>query len=164
MRWFFVFLLTVFFTACAPQPGNAPEPTSLASSAAKAQEALIELFASLQAREYTEAIPLYGGSYETLQGYNPDIDATDYAALFARGCEQNGFQCLEVRNATFTGRQGDTYIFQVEFSNSDGSLFVRGPCCGADETEMPPVSQFEYRVARSSQGQFVVLDLPPYVP
>jgi hypothetical protein len=48
--------------------------------------------------------------------------------------------------------------------SSDGSLFVLGPCCGANETEMPPVSQFEYKVTRDASGQFVVMDLPPYVP
>lgn len=136
----------------------------MASTAAEAQQTLIEFFALLSAKQYAEAIPLYGGSYETLQGYNRDIDPTDHAALSARACEQNGFQCLQVRTATITRLQGDTCIFQVEFSNPDGSLFVRGPCCGADETEMPPVSEFEYRVARNIENKFVVMDLPPYIP
>ncbi|MCI0551542.1 MAG: hypothetical protein L0287_11345, partial [Anaerolineae bacterium] len=73
-------------------------------------------------------------------------------------------QCLLVRTATFKILQGSTYIFQVEFNNADGTLFVRGPCCGANETEMPPVSQFEYRVSMTAPGKFTVMDLPPYVP
>ena len=76
----------------------------------------------------------------------------------------SGLQCLTVRTATFKNLQGDTYVFQVEFNNPDGSLFILSPCCGADETEMPPVSQFEYKVTRNASGQFMVMDLPPYVP
>jgi hypothetical protein len=54
--------------------------------------------------------------------------------------------------------------FKVHFRNPDGTLFVLGPCCGASETEMPPVSEFECDVARTSSGEFKVLCLPPYVP
>ena len=160
-------LLSIFFLiSCASQPLSTtePTPTSLPSTAGEAHEALIAFFSSLSAKNYTEAIPLYGGSYETLQGWNPDLDPSDYTTLWTKACEQNGLQCLQVRTATFEKLQGDTYVFQVEFSNPDGSLFVRGPCCGANETEMPPVSQFEYKVTRNSNGKFVVMDLPPYVP
>ena len=68
------------------------------------------------------------------------------------------------KSATLQEQVGDSYIFQVEFNNPDGSLFVLGPCCGADETEMPPVSQFEYTVSRKAEGKFVVMNTPPYVP
>jgi len=40
--------------------------------------------------------------------------------------------------------RGDSYVFQVKFNNPDGSLFILGPCCGASETGMPPVSQLKY--------------------
>ena len=107
---------------------------------------------------------LYGGDYEQLQIFHPSADPADHAALWSWSCEKAGLQCLKVRVATFKILQGDTHVFQVEFSNADGSLFVLGPCCGADETEMPPVSQFEYRVGRESDGSFRVIDLPPYTP
>ena len=164
MRRLPVLLLIIFLAGCRPQPTNTAEPTSLPSTAAEAEQTLIEFFSSLHAKEYTGAVSFYGGSYETLQGNNPDLDPSDHAALWARGCEVNGLQCLEVRTATFVSVEVDTYIFQVEFNNPDGSLFVRGPCCGADETEMPPVSEFEYRVSRNIDGKFVVMDLPPYIP
>jgi hypothetical protein len=123
---------------------------------------LIQFFDLLNTKQYAEADLLYGGDYEQLQIFNPN--AADHVALWESGCERAGLQCLKVRSATFENLQGDTYIFQVEFSNADGSLFVLGPCCGADETEMPPVSLFEYRVARTSDGSFRVMDLPPYTP
>lgn len=154
----------LFLIGCIPESISTTEPTSLPSTAAEAQETLIDFFSLLNARRYEDAVALYGGSYEVLQGWNPDLDPSEHAALWARACEQNGLQCLQTRTVTFMGLEGDTYIFQVEFDNPDGSLFVLGPCCGANETEMPPVSQFEYRVTRNAEGKFVVMDLPPYVP
>ena len=154
--------ILLFLIGCAPQP--TPAPTSLPSTAGEAQDVLIQFFDLLNAKQYREADLLYGGEYEQLQIFNPSSDPADHAALWSWSCEYAGLQCLNVRDAVFQNLQGDTYVFQVEFSNTDGSLFVRGPCCGANETEMPTVSQFEYRVSRGNDGVFRVLDLPPYVP
>ncbi len=158
----FLLLMCILLASCAPQA--TPAPTSLPSTASEAQAALIQFFELLNAKKYADADLLYGGEYEQLQIFNPASDPADHAALWSWSCENAGLQCLKVRTATFKVLQGDTYIFQVEFSNSDGSLFVPGPCCGANETEMPPVSQFEYRVTRNADGKFKVIDLPPYVP
>jgi hypothetical protein len=107
---------------------------------------------------------LYGGEYEQLQVFNTEIDPNDHVALWEWACDNQLLQCLEARSATFKELRGDSYIFQVEFSNSDGSLFVLSPCCGANVTEMPPVSQFEYTVSRNADHRFVVMNMPPYVP
>jgi hypothetical protein len=162
MRRISVILLTLLLVGCVSQPAGAPTATSLPSTAAEAQAVLIQFFDRLNAKQYVEADVLYGGDYEQLQIFSPD--AADHAGLWAGACERAGLQCLSVRTATFKTLQGDTYLFQVEFSNADGSLFVLGPCCGTDETEMPPVSLFEYRVTRNSAGRFRVMDLPPYTP
>ena len=130
----------------------------------EAQSVLIQFFDLLNAKQYADADLLYGGDYEQLQIFNTEADPADHAALWSWSCENAGLQCLKVRTATFKTLQGDTYIFQVEFNNPDGSLFVLGPCCGSDETEMPPVSQFDYHVSRNTDGKFRVMDLPPYVP
>ena len=164
MQRFSILLLILFLISCTPQSVNTPEPTSLPSTAGEAQQTLINFFSLLNAENYAEADALYGGSYEQLQVFNPDADPSDHDTLWASACEMSGLQCLTVRKATFKNLQGDTYVFQVEFNNPDGSLFVLGPCCGANETEMPPVSQFEYKVTRNASGQFVVMDLPPYLP
>jgi hypothetical protein len=131
---------------------------------AEAHDVLVNFLTLLHTGKYTQAVPLYGGEYESLQVFNPQIDPTDKAALWAWVCDNQLLQCLEVRSATFKNLVGDTYVFQVEFSNPDESLFVLGPCCGANETEMPPVSQFEYTVSRNADGKFVVMNPPPYVP
>ena len=154
--------LTVLFSmmlimGCAqsPVPENDPE---------EARTSLIEFMLLLNTKEYEQAAQLYGGSYELMQTWNPDIAPSDHVQLWEHACEWNGLMCLEVRTATLREQQGDTFVFQVEFSNPDGSLFVQGPCCGASEEEMPPVSQFEYLVGKTAEGTYLVLTLPPYVP
>ena len=164
IRLFFTFLLL----SCAPQPLNPtptqPAPTSLPSTASESRDVLVNLLTRLHTKDYAEAVPLYGGEYEQLQVFNPEIDPNDKLALWTWVCDNQLLQCLEVRSVTFKEQVGDSYIFQVEFNNADGSLFVLGACCGANETEMPPVSQFEFRVARTADGKFVVMNTPPYVP
>jgi hypothetical protein len=130
----------------------------------EAHDVLVDFLTLLHTGNYTDAVPLYGGEYEQLQVFNPEIDPTDHVALWIWVCDNKLLQCLEVRSATFKQLVGDSYIFQVEFSNPDGSLFVRGPCCGATETEMPSVSQFEYMVSRNTDHKYVVMTTPPYVP
>jgi len=161
----FVLLLCAIslLISCVPQTQSST-PTVLASVAGEAKKTLINFFDLLNAKKYAEADLLYGGDYEQLQIFNSDADPSDHAALWARSCENSGLQCLKVRTAALKSQQADTLIFQVEFSNADGSLFVLGPCCGADETEMPPVAQFEYHVARTGDGTYRVMDLPPYIP
>ncbi|HEX6269694.1 MAG TPA: hypothetical protein VFZ43_05635, partial [Anaerolineales bacterium] len=134
------------------------------TDADEARDTLFSFLMLLNTGKYDEAVSLYGGEYEALQVFNPEIEPEDHVALWAWACENQLLQCLQVRSATLQHQEGDTYVFQVEFSNPDGSLFILGPCCGADETEMPPVSQFEYKVARTAEGRFVVMELPPYVP
>ena len=147
---------------CSSRPADTP--SALPSTASEAQEALTRFFDLLNSKQYAEAESLYGGDYEGLQSINPGVDPSDHARLLENACEFNGHQCLPARTTIFQELRGDTYVFQVEFNNPDGSLFVLGPCCGADETMMPPVSQFDYRVARNADGKFLVMDLPPYVP
>jgi hypothetical protein len=119
---------------------------------------------SLNTGKYEDALPLYGGEYESIQVFNTQIDPADHLALWTWVCENKLLQCLEVRSAVLQHQEGDVYVFQVEFNNPDGSVFVLGPCCGANETEMPPVSEFEYTVTKNAEGKFVVMNMPPYVP
>ena len=165
MKQFLVLLLVVLI-GCSPQPGNTPQPTQTSppTTASEADEVLIDFLTLLHEANYAEAVPFYGGDYEPLQVFNPEIDPSDHIALWSWACDQRLLQCLEVRSMEFDYSSGDSYTFQVEFSKPDGSLFVRGPCCGADESEMPPQSQFQFTVSRTADGKFVVLDTPPYVP
>ena len=131
-----------------------------------ARETLIQFFEHLNKGDYLSASALYGGSYEMLNGYNPDLDPEDHAALFKNACTVNGFQCLQVRSARLQEQAAQTgdYRFVVEFSTADGELFVLGPCCGATETEMPLRSEFVFTVVRVGEGAYQVVDLPVYAP
>jgi len=131
----------------------------------RAQQALLDFFAAVNAGEYARAANLFGGDAEVLRGYNPDIPPEDLVALLEAGCRYNGFQCnLQVLRMLRAERiSPDRYRFTVEFSQPDGSLFVLGPCCGASVEEMPPRSQFEYTVVQSGD-RFRVEGLPVYVP
>jgi hypothetical protein len=161
-----IVVLIVVLIACTPQSVSTPQPTptTLPSTASEAQDVLIQFLTLLHTGDYAAAAPLYAGDYETLSVFNPEIDPSDRVALWTWVCENKLLQCLEVRSFVFKELRGDSYVFQVEFSNPDGSLFVLGPCCGADETEMPHVSQFEFTVSRTTDGRFVVMNTPPYVP
>lgn len=131
----------------------------------RAQVALVDFYANLNNGEYDQAALLYGGPYDMLQGFNPEIDPADRLSLLRAGCEFNGLMCLPVLDLSFVEVNAQQeYVFEVVFANSDGSQFILGPCCGATEEEMPPISGFPVRVACQRGGTCLVLDLPPYVP
>jgi len=129
-----------------------------------AREALGSFFAELNAGRYKAAARWYGGSYEILVGYNPEVDPGDFTTLWQNGCQVNGLQCLPLRTISFNERTSKgEYIFTVEFNKPDGALFLLEACCGEEPTT-PPQFQFEYRVVKGGDGTFRVLDLPVYVP
>ncbi len=126
-----------------------------------AENALREFFAVLYAGDYVRGSELYGGDTQILQDWNPDIQ-NDLPAWLERGCNQNGLVCLLPRSLTYTGPDADGALqFMIEFSNPDGTLFQRGPCCG--EETGPIETSFLYRVMQQD-GVWLALDLPPYVP
>lgn len=134
-----------------------------AEDPAAAEDALLAFFDRLHRGEYAAAAELFGGSYETLIGWNPEIDPQDHAALLENGCTINGVQCLNPLSVTLQTSSPQAYEFLVEFEEDDGSLFTVGPCCGADEST-PPQTQFTYTVAADGDGGFLVEGLPPYLP
>jgi len=56
------------------------------------------------------------------------------------------------------------FILTVQFLTNADEVFFLGPCCGEDETTMPPISEFSIHVVQNLTGGFKILDLPPYVP
>jgi Tol biopolymer transport system component len=147
-------------TATVPAPTVAAREE--AGDEALAREALLSFFSLLQKSQYAKALAFYRGSFGTLIDWNPTVDPRDRTTLFQRGCEINGLECqLHIRSAQLKDRIAPVgYRFVVEFENADGSLFVLGPCCGGNETDTPPISQFEYTVIKDGQGHFRVQELP----
>lgn len=160
-------VLGLFLVACGPGADGSAQPADGPSADQElALQTLMSFFDHLNAARYQEASELYGGSYDVLLGYNPEVDPNDHAALLQRACVANGFQCLQVRRARLegTGSPSHGYRFVVEFSTPDGGLFVRTPCCGAGSADMPTESQFTFTVASSNDGVYRVQELPVYVP
>lgn len=149
---------------CAPRQGESPS-AEMVSDEQMALDVLVTFLESLHDGKYDQAVPLYGGTYETMIAYNPDTAPGDYAALLRNACTVNGIQCLRVKSAELDRKVSEEeFIFRVEFLNADGMLFVLGPCCGADETDSPPHSVFYLTVVKVEPNKFAVMDMPPYVP
>jgi hypothetical protein len=147
-------------TACA-----SATPAPAGADAAAAEETLSSFLGMLARGDYMQAAELYAGPLDSMQAWDPEIDAQDVGGLIGYGCESRLLQCLSVRSIVLAETApGGEMVFNVEFSLPDGTLFVRGPCCGATSTEMPDQSVFAFRVQPMVGGGFVVLDLPPYVP
>jgi hypothetical protein len=140
-------------------------PTPAGAQDGAAQETLSSFLDLLAVGDYEQAAALYGGPLDSLQAWNPEINPQDVAGLLEYGCVSRLLQCLPVRSIVLAETaSGGEMVFNVELSLPDGTLFVRGPCCGATSTEMPDQSVFPFRVQPASDGGFAVLDLPPYVP
>ena len=162
--------LSLFFTGCTgwiDQIGNEIGVTGVNESSleAKAEMVLLNFHTYLNLEKYDQAVDMYGGTYDALLGYNPTISGEDKEGLLQAACEFNGFVCLDILSAELkeVNDQGD-FTFEVRFSNPDGSEFVLGPCCGATEEEMPPVSSFSVQVHCEDDKSCKVMGLPPYIP
>lgn len=154
----FVLLISTALAACSPIQ-NDPS-----ADLQTAQDCLESFFSLLSFGAYDQAVFLYGGSYQELRSMNPAIPADAYAALWENACITNGFQCLPIRQVLQAKvDESGVFHFLVEFKSRDGGLMVLGPCCGADATQMPPRSQFEFTVIRR-QGKFLVQEPPVFVP
>ncbi len=158
-------LILLCLAGCSSVPAISSTAEEIDPDLNDAQQILVDFFRLLHEGRYGEAVDYYAGSYEWLIAANPDLPASDYPALLERGCRQNGLMCLEVLRVEPTTSASQNLIsFQVEFQLDDGSLFILGPCCGADETEMPPISLFQYQMVQGENGSWKAVDLPPFVP
>jgi hypothetical protein len=144
---------------------STPEKVETQDLEQRSKTALIDFHQSLNQGQYDQAAALYGGSYEILQGYNPEMDPSGREELLQSACTMNGFICLPIHEANLvsTSIPGD-YVYEVTFKNSDGTTFELGPCCGASEEIMPVVSIFTVHVVCDPGDVCRVMDLPPYVP
>ena len=114
-----IILFLILLTACQTNVEPTTEPINdLSSMEAQAKVDLITFFEKLNQGQYEDAIALYGGSYEVLQGYNPDVDPQDKATLMKFGCEFNGLTCLQVYDAVIKSQNSNNeFLFEVRYSN-----------------------------------------------
>lgn len=157
-------VIFILFTACSNNQSDGTN-TKEGTDEYTAEQVLRDFLKDMHSGMYQEAVKLYGGSYQALIENNTNVSPTDYAKLLETACRINGYQCLDVRNAKLEKEISATeFSFRVEFLNEDGTLFVRGPCCGGNATDFPPESSFSFSVKKDKGGNFTVMDLPPYVP
>lgn len=148
-------------------PTEAEETVAPPTEAAedRALQVLTEFLSLLNSGNYASAEKLYGGSYEMLEGYNPDVDPSDHALLLERACEFNGLNCLKLKSARLDQITVDNkFVFSIELQTNNGELFEIGPCCGEDEEGFIPVSVFTFTIVQVGPDQYEVMDLPPYTP
>lgn len=144
----FFALLLLNLIGCRPQ-----------NDARQAEEALRSYFTLLNEGKYAEAAALYGGSYDVLVGWNPDVDKADTVTLLRRGCTMNGLQCLPLDTVGAPqDLAGDAYRFDVTFANPDGGRFETVSPNTGERT-----STFPFTVVKTNEG-FRVQELPAYVP
>jgi hypothetical protein len=139
--------------------------TTPLNRADRAENALLNFFNLLNRGDYQSASTYFGGEYGPLTDMNPGINPSDHADLWANACHNNGFICLPVSKAIFLGStENNIFSFEVEFLQADGSQFSRGACCGEDPASVIPQTLFIYRVLETDEGEYLVLDLPVYIP
>jgi hypothetical protein len=152
-------LIVILLLGCSPR-GNVETGDEIDS----ARQSLLNFFSLLHEHQFDKAMNYYGGDYEELRYFNPDVPSHYRDALLRQACTVNGYLCMEVKSILHEEQLDElTYSFTVEFQNEDGSLFILGPCCGASEEEMPPKSDFQYTVI-FREGRYQVMSLPVYVP
>jgi len=168
MKTFICCFLTIFFTlflvSCTSPQVKLPS-TETSSDEQLALQVLTDFLQSLHNGDYDKAVQLYGGSYETMIGHNPSIDPSDHTALLKTACATNGAQCLWVKSASLDKQISKTeFVFSVDFVNDDGTLFVLGPCCDGNTTDVLTQSVFFFTVMKVDKNKFYVMDMPPYTP
>lgn len=119
----------------------------------RARDAMRAYFGALYAGRYADGAKLYGGSYEILSGWNPDVAASDHTTLLQNGCEQNGLQCLRLKRiVSEKAVSANEFQFTVEFLNDAGKLFVK----------LGKTSRFTFTV-KYADGKYLVQELPVYL-
>jgi hypothetical protein len=129
-----------------------------------AKEALITYFSLLNEKKYSEAVKYHGSGYDYLWDWNPTIDRNNYSQLLKMGCEENGLKCLKIRNILEQQQASPSeFKFIVQFSENDGTLFKRSPCCGSIGEQQPTETDFEF-VVRQKGENYLVVTQPVFVP
>jgi hypothetical protein len=159
IRVLLILTMLAIIVGCTQSPATTSRPTD----AQTARETLILFFSLLHDQRYSDAVNYYdGGTYDTLRDWNPGVD--DFATMFKSACTFSGLQCLKIRAILREEQATPTeFRFTVQFTTDDGTLFKRGPCCGATETEMPTQTEFPYTV-KKVDNRFLVQEMPVYVP
>ena len=136
-------------------------PAEAQNEQSKAETAMRVFLNALANQDYSTAAKVYGGDYEELVQWNPDVAHTDYEALWQRGCKQNGLMCLKLKDIVKVEQSNSLFIFTVTFETADGKVFETSGCCGEIQKSN---SEFLISVRTDNFGAYKVISGLPYVP
>ncbi|MBU1118883.1 hypothetical protein KKH43_03310 [Patescibacteria group bacterium] len=131
----------------------------------EARDALVNFFNQAHEGYYEEAWERFDPDkkdYELMESMSAPEERSDKVRVLQNFCEKLE-TCLEVRIVNSRKVSSDEYIFDIQFINDDGSIYVLGPCCAETEETMPSEDQFAYQV-KKKDGQFKVISTPLYHP
>jgi WD40 repeat protein len=102
---------------------------------------------------------------ESLSGKLPGgVDPKDKVAVLKALCTNEKFPCLPLLKVTYEAQTlPDTYLFRVQFSNSDGTPAIWPPCKDLPKDKYCDFrTEFDYTVQEQPDGSFKILDTLPY--
>lgn len=132
-----------------------------------AKNTLVAFFDYLSKNEFEKALGLFSlddptNSWEGLASLSPSAERNNKAKVLENYCKATG-TCLKAKVLEVKKETGDNYDLVVQFLNADGSVFVKGPCCGATEETMPSTSKFDFKVKKINNA-FRASTAPVYRP
>jgi len=133
-------MIVLLFAGCSNTSENIDDPDKV----------LKEYFELLAKEDYEAAISYYGGSYEELEGYAPNVDPKDKPALYKNYVQVTGGALVRLDEIIKKEEvNSGHYNYVVSFETPDGEIFRNG-------------QQYEYTV-KKIDGRFKVMELIPYV-
>lgn len=140
--YFILITLLLVMTGCTGKAEEYPDDP----------ETLVQAyFNSLYDENYEKVATYYGGTYEELQGYHPQMNGNDHAALFEAYIEITGGQLVNIESIIKINeiRTNEEYSFELTFIDKKGTSFREGMV-------------YTYSV-KKVDGQYKVMELPPYL-
>jgi hypothetical protein len=141
---FFLAVVTLFMlvAGCAEKAEEYPDTP---------EAVLKAYFNSLYDEKYDQAVKYYGGTYEELQDRYPSIKTNNHAELFKAYVTITTGQVLNINSILETADiiAGEEYSFKLTFVNKEGKLFREG--------------MIHTYIVKKVNGQYKVMDLPPYL-
>jgi len=125
---------------------------------AKAQMALNNFLSHLEMKQYQQATQYFGGSYDYLKELNPNINNTSAHNYLKHFCESNSGICLPFTIKSQKKIDENVFVFQVQYFEDNGQLFINGCGCGGIDQEKK--DKFNFSVRKEGEKYYVV-DLPP---
>jgi hypothetical protein len=145
-------------------PPVTPEAVGLLADSGSARTVLARYWEHLSEGRYEEAAELYGGNWREAGAtwVEPHFADTMSTAGFLRhacgGLLVCSLRLEEVRRVEL--KDPTRLQLTTTLEHTSGGRFLRGPCCGE---EGAPQDTFTF-VLRKQSGEFVVEELPIYVP